>query len=196
MTMNGYFSESIRIISNSLESVDEDAFEHLVSDCVQTLKNGKKIVISGLGKNAPVCEKFVGTAWSFGLNALFIHTNTAMHGDLGAICDGDLVIMLSKSGETKESLLLAEHVKLRDVKDWSITFNSNSKLAKMTSETVSPTIESEGDLWNTSPNNSATVYLILLQALAIDLCKRMEVTLNQFQKNHPGGNIGDKVNGS
>ena len=78
-----YFADVERVISDSLESIDDIQFEQLVSDCEQTLRNGNKIIATGLGKNVPICDKFVGTMLSLGLNAGFLHSNTAVHGDMG-----------------------------------------------------------------------------------------------------------------
>ena len=73
---------------------------------IATLERGNKLVFSGLGKNVPICEKVVGTLNSVGLASAFLHTNSAVHGDLGVVRDGDLVIILTKSGETSESVHL------------------------------------------------------------------------------------------
>ena len=80
-----YFADVERVISDSLESIDDIQFEQLVSDCEQTLRNGNKIIATGLGKNVPICDKFVGTMLSLGLNAGFLHSNTAVHGDMGMV---------------------------------------------------------------------------------------------------------------
>ena len=104
--MKEYFKNLINIIDGSLSSMDEAAFEGLVSDSVKALKGGNKIIVSGLGKNVPVCDKFVGTMASMGLDAYYMNTNSAVHGDLGLVHAGDLVIILTKSGETVESVYL------------------------------------------------------------------------------------------
>ena len=192
--MREYFSSLLKTINTSIEKLDQTKFEKLVEDSVNALKGGNKIVASGLGKNVPICDKFVGTMLSFGLNAAFLHTNTAVHGDLGVIHDGDLAIILSKSGETAESVYLLEQIKKRNVKIWSITFNGNSTLAKSAGNSLVLDLDHEGDQWNIVPNNSTTLYLIVLQALAITLSKRMGVTRNEFGKNHPGGHIGVQLN--
>jgi len=92
--MKDYFKKTEQIIDDSLTSIDVNEFERLVIECEETLRDGKKIVVSGLGKNVPVCEKFVGTMNSLGLDACFMNTNSAVHGDIGMIHDKDLVIIL------------------------------------------------------------------------------------------------------
>lgn len=189
--MNGYFKGIMDTVNKAIEDLDEERFYALVDDTVRVLRNGGKVVITGLGKNAPICEKFVGTMLSFGLESTFLHTNTAVHGDLGTVRDDDIVIILSKSGETAESIYLLEHLKKRKSLIWSMTFNENSRLALGAPNTLALKMDNEGDEWNKVPNNSTTVYLIVLQALAMNVSKKMGVTYEDFIRNHPGGAIGD-----
>lgn len=188
-----YFEDLIDVVKDSLESIDERVYEKLVSSCIDTLKRGNKIVVSGLGKNVPVCDKFVGTMLSLGLNAGFMHTNSAFHGDLGMVRDGDLVIILTKSGSTAESIALYNVLALRNVELWLLTFSKDGELSKAMDNILLVHLEHEGDKWNIVPNNSTTLNLIILQALAIEISKRMNVSLHQFKMNHPGGAIGDAL---
>ena len=188
-----YFEDLIGVVKDSLESIDENVYEKLVSDCVDTLKRGNKIVVSGLGKNVPVCDKFVGTMLSLGLNAGFMHTNSAFHGDLGMVHDGDLVIILTKSGSTAESIALYNVLASRNVELWLLTFSKDGKLSKVMDNILLVHLEHEGDIWNIVPNNSTTLNLIILQALAIEISKRIDVSLHQFKMNHPGGAIGEAL---
>jgi len=189
--MKDYFRSVLKTMNSSIEKMDEDVFEKLVDDSVSVLNNGGKLIATGLGKNVPICDKFVGTMLSFGLNAAFLHTNTAVHGDLGAVRDGDLVIVLSKSGETAESLYLLEHLKKRDVVIWAITFRPDSSLATASDNVIVLDLDNEGDKWDIVPNNSTTLNLIILQGLVIMVADRLGVTLEDFKRNHPGGHIGE-----
>ena len=141
----------------------------------------------------PICEKIVGTLNSLGIAANFLHTNTAMHGDLGMIKKEDLVFVLSKSGNTAESLILADYLNMRGDRAIAVTFNRDAKLSKILKESLVLDLENEGDNWDIVPNNSSSVYLILLQGLALQLADRLGVTLQDFKRNHPGGAIGDKL---
>ncbi len=189
--MKQYFKNLLRILEDSLMSIDENVFEDLVKDSVETLKNGNKLIVSGLGKNVPVCDKFVGTMNSFGLNAQYMNTNSAVHGDLGMIHKGDLVIILTKSGETAESVYLNDLIKKRDCKRWLLTFEKNSTLVREMPKSLVIRLEHEGDKWNIAPNNSTTLNLIVLQMLAVRLSDEMGVELTEFKSNHPGGHIGE-----
>ena len=186
-----YFEDMLRIIDNSIHSMDEEKFEKLISQCVGALEKGNKIIASGLGKNVPICEKFVGTMLSMGLSANFLHTNSAVHGDMGTVKEGDLVILLTKSGATQESVYLEELLSRRKCTLWLLSFEKEGILAKKMENSLILDLEHEGDDWNIVPNNSTTMNLIVLQGLAIEVGRRMGVTLEQFKVNHPGGHIGE-----
>jgi arabinose-5-phosphate isomerase len=191
--MIAYFGRQIKTVAESLESLLQADFDGLAAECAAVLKNGYKIIASGLGKNVPICEKFVGTMNSLGLDARFLHTNSAVHGDLGMICDGDLVLLLSKSGNTTETITLTKHLLERRSGIWLITFNKDSKLAALLKNKIIMDLKHEGDMWDIVPNNSTTVYLMLLQGLAIRIAQDMGVQLCNFKINHPGGGIGEKL---
>ena len=192
--MRTYFKDILDTIRRSVESMDEAAFERLLDDCIETMGNGCKIVVSGLGKNVPVCDKFVGTMNSLGLDACFMNTNSAVHGDLGVVKPGDLVIVLTKSGETVESVYLTSLLKKRGVEPWLLSFQKDSTLARELPKHLILDLDHEGDAWDIVPNNSTTVDLIVLQGLAISLAERRGVTLAAFKENHPGGAIGSRLN--
>ena len=188
--VNLSFDETLRMLTDSLRSVDEAAYNRLLEESVETLKRGNKIIASGLGKNVPICDKFVGSMLSLGLNANFLHTNSAVHGDMGMVKSGDLVIILTKSGATAESVYLADLLSKREgVNLWLLTFTRHSVLGERLKSLVL-NLEHEGDLWNIMPNNSTTLNLIVLQSLAMNVAKKMGLTLDDFKPNHPGGAIG------
>lgn len=188
--MISYFERQLKEFEHSIHSLDEKEFERMVDEAVRTLRAGHKIVVSGLGKNVPICEKFVGSMVSMGLDACFLHTNSAVHGDMGLVKDGDMVIILTKSGETEESIYLARLLKKRKIHMWLLTFEKDSTLTREIENSVVLSLEHEGDLWNIMPNNSTTVNLIVLQGLAMMIAKRMELSIEDFTRNHPGGAIG------
>lgn len=193
--MRNYYRQVLEAIRDSLASIDETQYERLICECVGTLGKGGKIIASGLGKNVPICEKFVGTMNSLGMDARFLHTNSAVHGDLGIVRKEDLVLLLSKSGNTEESVMLAGYLKERGTDLWLLSFNEAGKLAKMEANSLIMRLEEEGDEWNIVPNNSTSIYLILLQGIAMEIAKRMHISLDDFKKNHPGGGIGAKLRG-
>ena len=189
--MEKYFENTLRILSDAIKSVDTQVFEQLVEECYKTLKSGHKVIASGLGKNVPICDKFVGTMLSLGFDAGFLHTNSAVHGDMGMVKPGDLVIILTKSGSTAESVYLADLLQKRmGVNLWLLSFKHDSVLDKKIGKSLIIEMEHEGDMWNIVPNNSTTLNLIVLQAVAMALAQKFDLTLDDFKQNHPGGAIG------
>lgn len=186
-----YFNDIMNSINNAVDSIDEKVFNSLVDDCVETLEKGNKIIASGLGKNVPICEKFVGTMLSLGKSAFFLHTNSAVHGDMGMVQEGDLVIILTKSGETAESVYLAKQLKKRNITLWLLSFEEVSTLTDMIENKLVLKLDHEGDMWNIMPNNSTTLNLIVLQAVAMHIAKKMNISIEDFKRNHPGGHIGE-----
>lgn len=193
--MTSYYKGVLDVINDSIESIPEDKYEQLIGECIDVLNNGGKIIASGLGKNVPICEKFVGTMNSLGMDARFLHTNTAVHGDLGMVGKKDLVLLLSKGGNTHETVALAEHLKNRGTNTWLMTFSEKCKSAEVVNKKFIMRLQNEGDEWDIVPNNSTTVYLIVLQGIAIEISKRLGITLDDFRVNHPGGGIGAKLSG-
>ncbi len=189
--MISYFEKQLAEIDHSLHSLDSRIFGRMVDEAISVLKAGHKIVLSGLGKNVPICEKFVGTMISMGLDACFLHTNSAVDGDMGLVKERDMVILLTKSGETAESIYLARLLKERQVNLWLLTFEKESTLTREIPNRIVLELKHEGDLWNVMPNNSTTMNLILLQGFAMQIAKSMEIDIHQFKRNHPGGHIGE-----
>lgn len=185
-----YFETQLQTISNALHSINDAAFSKLLDQSCDTIQANNKIIVSGLGKNVPICEKFVGSMVSLGMNACFMHTNSAVHGDLGVVKDGDLVILLTKSGKTVESVYLTELLMQRQVKLWLLTFSHNSILTEKIENRIILDLEHEGDQWNIMPNNSTTINLMVLQGLAMKLAERQHIDINVLKSNHPGGYIG------
>ena len=187
-----YFLRDYKVMEDALRSIDVKKMDKLVDACEAVLRGGHKIIASGLGKNVPICEKFIGTMLSLGFETNFLHTNSAVHGDMGMVHQGDLVIILTKSGATVESVYLVNLLKKREgVILWLLSFNEGSVLADSMENQLLIELEEEGDLWNIVPNHSTTLNLIVLQKLAMELSKRMELELEKdFKPNHPGGAIG------
>lgn len=192
--MTTYFERQLKEFEHSIHSMDMKLFERWVAEGVEVLKKGHKIIVSGLGKNVPVCEKFVGSMQSLGLEAYFLNTNSAVHGDMGVVKDGDMVIILTKSGETAESIYLERLLQERKINMWLLTFSKESTLTKEIPNSVVLDLIHEGDMWNIMPNNSTTINLIVLQGLAMKIASTLGLTLEDFKRNHPGGAIGMQLN--
>lgn len=186
-----YFEQQLTEIEHAVQSLDAVVFSRWVDEAAETLRNGHKVIVSGLGKNVPICDKFVGSMISMGLDACFLHTNSAVHGDMGIVKDGDMVVILTKSGETEESIYLTRLLRRRKINLWLLTFERESTLAREISNQIVLDLGHEGDPWNILPNNSTTVNLIVLQGLAMQTAVKLSLTVNDFKRNHPGGHIGE-----
>lgn len=193
--MTTYFERQLKEFEHSIHSMNMLIFERWVDESVQSLKEGHKIIVSGLGKNVPVCEKFVGSMQSLGLEAYYLNTNSAIHGDMGVVKEGDMVIILTKSGETEESIYLTKLLLERKVNLWLLTFEKESTLTKLIPNSMVLELIHEGDLWNIMPNNSTTINLIVLQGLAMKIAATMGIKKEEFLRNHPGGAIGKEKRG-
>ena len=193
--MISYYENVLSVIEDSLEAINEEQYEKVLQECVSVVKNGGKIIASGLGKNVPICEKFVGTLNSFGVDSRFLHTNTAIHGDLGMVRKEDIVFLLSKGGNTYETVELANYLKQRGTNIWLLSFEEKSKCLEVVDNSLIMRLKDEGDAWNIVPNNSTTIYLMVLQGIAIEIGKRLGITLEDFKINHPGGGIGARLSG-
>lgn len=189
--MISYFENELVEIGACIRSLDESEFERWIYEAVQTIDDGHKVIVSGLGKNVPICDKFVGTMVSLGMDAAFLHTNSAVHGDLGIVKDGDMVIILTKSGETAESIYLVRLLKERNVNMWLLSFNERSTLTREIKNHIILNLNDEGDMWNIMPNNSTTINLIILQGFAMQIARKRDLKIEDFKRNHPGGHIGE-----
>lgn len=188
--MKKHFKQQAATITSAYEKLEDTDYQQLLDAILKAIKGNKKIIATALGKNVPICEKFVGTLNSLGVNAHFMHTNSAVHGDLGIIQEGDLVIVLSKSGNTAETIYLCELLQKRECETWLLTCSLDSKASKLTDNEIVLEVESEGDPWNLVPNNSTLIFLVFLQAICMEIIDQLPVKLETFKTNHPGGNIG------
>lgn len=192
--MKKHYKKQIDALQRVLAKTEDVLLLRIVEDCVHVAANGGSIVVTALGKNVPVAEKFVATLNSVGINAVFLHTNSAFHGDLGKVKKGDLVIVLSKSGETEETVFLCEHLKNRETVNWLVTCHRSSTCIDMIDNTIVLDIGEEGDPWNLMPHNSTVSFLVLLQSLAMSIVDELQIPIDVLKSNHPGGHIGKKLN--
>ncbi len=188
-----YFQSSMETLHEAISSIKEEEFFQLLECSLATLERKGKIIVSGLGKNVAICEKFVGTLHSVGISAAFMHSNSAVHGDLGIVKPEDLVIILTKSGETAESVYLVDLLEGKKCDIFLLSFSRNSTLYVKIPHHLIIDLAHEGDQWNILPNHSTTLNLIVLQELAMNLVEKLEIPLDVLKENHPGGAIGAKL---
>lgn len=152
-----------------------------------------RVIVSGIGKSAIIGSKIVATLNSTGTPSIFMHAAEAIHGDLGIIQNDDIIILLSKSGNTSEIKNLVPFIKQRNISIISITSEPNSYLAKNSDYLLNSRIEEEACLNNLAPTTSTTAQLVIGDAIAICLSKINGFNENDFAKHHPGGILGKKL---
>ena len=157
------------------------------------LENKGNIVFSGVGKSAIIAQKIAATMNSTGTSSVFMHAADAIHGDLGIIRDKDLVVLLSKSGETPEVKVLVPLIKLRGNKIIAIVGNRNSYLAHQADYVLDVTVGNEGFPGNPAPTSSSTAQLVMGDALAVCLMQCRGFSTDDFAKFHPGGALGKQL---
>lgn len=156
----------------------------------QTLQARGKIVVVGVGKSGNIGHKIAATLNSTGATAVVLDSQNALHGDLGLLSDGDAVLALSYSGETRELLNLLPFIKRYDVRIIALTGKADSSLASFSEVTLDTSVEREACPLNLAPTSSSTAMLVMGDALAMVLLEARGFTEADFARFHPGGSLG------
>ena len=157
------------------------------------LENKGNLVFTGIGKSAIIAQKIVATMNSTGTTAVFMHAADAIHGDLGIVREGDVVVVLSKSGETPEIKVLVPLIKLRGNKIVAIVGNRDSYLAAQADYVLDVTVGEEAIPGSLAPTSSTTAQLVMGDALALVLMHCRGFSTEDFAKFHPGGALGKQL---
>ena len=166
---------------------------HFAKACHYLLACQGRIVVMGMGKSGHIARKIAATLASTGSPALFVHPAEARHGDIGMITRGDVIIVLSKSGETEEIISLLPFIKRLDIPLISLTGNPRSTLAQLANVNLDVSIEKEACPLGLAPTTSTTVALVMGDALAIALLEQRGFTAGDFALSHPGGTLGRRL---
>ena len=157
------------------------------------LKNKGMTIFTGMGKSAIIAQKIVATMNSTGTPSTFMHAADAIHGDLGIVRPEDVIVVLSKSGETPEIKVLVPLLKLRNNKLIAIVGNKSSYLASQADVVLDVTVSAEAMPGNVAPSCSTTAQLVMGDALALTIMKCKGFSLDDFAKFHPGGALGKQL---
>jgi arabinose-5-phosphate isomerase len=179
-------SQAIANLTNYINQDFEKAVEFI-------LKSKGRVIVTGIGKSANIATKIVATMNSTGTPAIFMHAADAIHGDLGIIQQDDVVICISKSGNTPEIKVLVPLIKDSKNKIIAITGNADSFLGTQADFTLNTYVEKEACPNNLAPTTSTTAQLVMGDALAICLLKMKGFTSKDFAKYHPGGALGKRL---
>lgn len=183
----------IRLEADEIKSLEEkinDAFAKAVS---LILSCQGRVIVAGVGKSAHIASKIVATLNSTGQPAVFLHAADAIHGDLGNIQKNDIVICISKSGNTEEIKYLLPLIKNMGNKIIAVCGNKDSYLANQANCLLDASIEKEACPYNLAPTSSSTVQLVLGDALAVCLLESKNFSDKDFARFHPGGTLGKRL---
>nr|WP_293836580.1 KpsF/GutQ family sugar-phosphate isomerase [uncultured Arsenicibacter sp.] len=179
-------AEAIRKVTERLDNRFDDCVNKILSI-------SGRVVVTGIGKSAIIAQKIVATLNSTGTPALFMHAADAIHGDLGMIREGDVVIAISRSGNTPEIKVLVPLLKRTGVPLIGMVSDTGSYLAKHSDYVLEAYAEREADPLDLAPTTSTTVALALGDALAVSLLVGRDFTRQDFARYHPGGSLGKKL---
>ncbi len=196
-------SKYTSIISNAIEAIDieikalAELTKRIDKDFVSVveliLQSKGRLVITGIGKSAVIAQKIVSTLNSTGTPSIFMHAADAVHGDLGIIQNDDIVICISKSGNTPEIKALVPLLRQGKNKLVALVGNINSYLANSADYILDVTIEKEACPNDLAPTTSTTAQLVMGDALAVCLLKERSFTKEDFARYHPGGALGKRL---
>ena len=193
--------KNILIIAKSVISTETDAIAQLknrltddFSQAIQIILSSEgRLIVAGVGKSANIANKMVATFNSTGQPSVFLHASDAFHGDLGNVQKNDVLICISKSGNTEEIKMLVPLVKNIGNKIISICGNKESYLAKESDLFIDSTVEKEACPNNLAPTSSTTAQIVLGDAMAICLLELRNFSDSDFARFHPGGTLGKRL---
>lgn len=184
---------TIRLQANAIIQLENQLSNDFVQ-AVEMIAHAKgRFIITGIGKSAIIAQKIVATLNSTGTPSLFMHAAEAIHGDLGVVQPQDVVMCISKSGNSPEIKMLLPILKKFGNQLIGMTGNLNSFLAKQSDVVLDTTVERESCPNNLAPTNSTTAQLVMGDCLAVCLMHVHQFTAQDFAKYHPGGALGKKL---
>jgi arabinose-5-phosphate isomerase len=184
---------TIQLQAASIEHLTRFVDDAVVAAVEKIAECKGRLVVSGIGKSAIVAQKIVATMNSTGTPALFMHAADAIHGDLGMIQQGDVVMIISKSGDSPEIKVLTPFIKNFGNTLIGMVGNTKSYLAAQADIILNTTVEQEACPNNLAPTNSTTSQMVMGDVLAICLMETKEFKTGDFAKYHPGGALGKKM---
>lgn len=196
MLQNNIIKVAKETISNEARAIEEliNLLDQDFTAAVEHIYNAKgRVIITGIGKSAIIATKIVATLNSTGTPAIFMHAADAIHGDLGTIQEDDVVICISKSGNTPEIKVLVPLIKNFKNTLIAITGNKDSFLGKQSDYVLNAYVEKEACPNNLAPTTSTTAQLVMGDALAVSLLHLRGFSSKDFAKYHPGGALGKKL---
>ncbi len=185
--------EVIRKEAQSIIELEDKINEDFARAIELLAKCTGRVIISGMGKSGIIARKIAATLTSTGTAAMFLHPAEGMHGDLGAVHKDDVVICISKSGDTTELFQIFPVLKRIGVPIISITGNRRSRIAERSDVVLDVSVKEEACPFNLAPTSSTTAALVMGDALAVALLEKRKFSAEDFAQFHPGGSLGKKL---
>jgi arabinose-5-phosphate isomerase len=191
-----YLASARFVIETEIEGLQrmssqlDERFITAVEILQETLNNRGKIVVCGVGKSGNIGHKIAANFNSTGATAVVMDSQNAVHGDLGLLSDGDAVMLLSYSGETRELIDLLPFIKRFTVRIIALTGSPSSTLSRFSEVTLDTSVEREACPLNLAPTSSSTAMLVMCDTLAMVLLESRGFTEKDFARYHPGGSLG------
>lgn len=190
MSVKDFYKSHIESLQTSYRHLEDEKVEKLIDLMMNC--NGK-ILFTGIGKNGHVAAKATSTLSSIGLPCFFIDAVDSVHGDMGVINESDILIAVSKSGNTDELINFLYHVNHKNCKIVSIHSTNGNQSQKYSFLDINLHVDKEADHLNIVPTSSIVIFTVFLQSVACEISRRKNLTLQEFVKNHPGGSIGKTI---
>lgn len=162
-----------------------------IKKIIEIFSKHKRVIFCTMGKSAFACRKVVYTAISYGLQWYDLDVCHAFHGDAGIIKKGDLLVFVSKSGETEETVEVAKY--FQNWETIAITSNENSSLNKICKNSIKIPVKSEASPFGYAPMISTSLYMICLHSILCEVIVKNKCSINEYARNHPAGDIGKKI---
>lgn len=194
--MELFAEQARRVIAIEMEEISrlseriDGSFTRAVGVLTSCLEAKHKIIVCGVGKSGSIARKFTATLNSTGATSVNLNAQDALHGDLGVLDEGDVVVLLSYSGETDELIALLPHLRRMSVMLLAITGNTGSALAKNADVVLDVSVQREACPLGLAPTSSTTTMLVLCDALAMVLLEARGFRTDDFARYHPSGALG------
>lgn len=185
--------EALHIELDAIKDLESRLNDDFVKAIQAILSSKGKLVVAGIGKSAIIAQKIVATCISTGTPASFLHAADAIHGDSGLVDNEDVVMIISKSGESPEIKTLVQLIKQFGNTLIGMTGNTDSYLAQESNIIINTYVQKEACAINLAPTSSTTAQMVMGDLMAICLMHQKRFSANDFAKFHPGGNLGKRL---
>jgi len=186
-------AEALEHLAQRLEGPQRETFERVATLLAATAQSNHRTILTGVGKSGLIARKIAATLLSTGTPSAFLHPTEALHGDLGLLTPGDILLALSYSGESEELLRLLPVLPRLGITLISFTGCADSTLAKASAHILDISVDREACNHQLAPTASTTAMLALGDALAIDVSRRLNFQPQHFAELHPGGQLGKRL---